>query len=71
MQKFKIQIIVGNIYEVDIIARNILEANELALELDEDSDMTNVDEVDRCVYSSQVIDNEAAAVLYTETPSSY
>jgi hypothetical protein len=63
MQKFKIRILVGRVYEVDVIARDILAANEYALELDEEADMLDLDDVDRCVYSSELITDEDAAIV--------
>jgi hypothetical protein len=51
------------VYEVDVIARDILAANEYALELDEESDMLDLDDVDRCVYSSELITDEDAAIV--------
>jgi len=64
MQKYKIRILVGRVYEVEIIARDINAANDYALDLDEESDMLDLDEVDRCVYSSELLTDEDAAKIF-------
>lgn len=71
MQKYKIQIIVGNVYEVEVIARDIVAANDYALGLCEESEMINLDEVERCISNSELIADDEPAVLFAERPERY
>ena len=66
MQKFKVTIIVGNLYEVEVVARDILAANNFVLELEEETQMVNLDEVDRKIFSSVLIEDEEPHVLFDE-----